>query len=100
MKEKQSTKEVFIRAYKEKKKVFLTYYSGEFRLVVTKLCVPIQYINSVSKLECDCYYFFWDEKAEVGDRLFGLSPEDIVLLELSDDNYDPNDYIVPNMSEA
>ena len=100
MEEKHSTKDVFIRAYKEKKKVLLTYFGGEYNLSNTKLCVPIQYINSNSKLECDSYYFFWDEEAEVGDRLFGLSPEDIISLEVSDDNFNPNDYIIPDMSEV
>lgn len=99
MKDKESTKEDFIKARKENKKVILTYFSGEYRLFFTKLCVPIQYIRPMNSLEND-YYYFWDEQSDVGDRLFGLPPEDIVYLELSDENYDPNDYIIPNTSEV
>jgi len=99
MKEKQYTKEAFIKARKEKKKLLLTYFGGEYRLFLTKLCVPIQYVNSGNELEND-YYYFWDEQADIGDRLFGLPPSDIMYIELTEENYDPNNYIIPNTSEV
>jgi len=99
MKDKISTKEAFIKARTERKKVFLTYFSGECRLFLAKLCVPIQYVCPVSEFEND-YFYFWDEQAEIGDRLFGLSLDDIELLDLSDENFDPNNYIMPNASEV
>ena len=99
MKEKQYTKETFIRARKEKKKVLLTYFSGEYKLFLTKLCVPINYVHSGIDLDND-YYYFWDEQADIGDRLFGLPPSGIKYLELTEESYDPNDYIVPNTSEV
>ena len=98
MKEKQGTKEAFTRARKETKKVLLTYFSGEFSLFLTKLCIPIQHVHSLTEYDND-FYYFWDEQGDVGDRLFGLMPSDIVYLELSDDSFDPSDYIVPNLSE-
>ncbi|MBN2589330.1 MAG: hypothetical protein JXA96_05685 [Sedimentisphaerales bacterium] len=99
MKEKESTKEAFIKARKERKKIFLTYFSGKYSLFFTKLCVPIQYVRPINEFEHD-YFYFWDEQADVGDRLFGLPLEDISYLELSDENYNPNDYIITNTSEV
>ncbi len=99
MKNKTGIKESFIKACKERNKILLTYFSGEYRLFYTKLCIPLQYVCAMNEYENE-YYYFWDEQAEVGDRLFGLPVDDIVLLELSDENYNPNDYIIPNVSEV
>ena len=99
MKEKQSTKDAFIKANTEKLKVLVTYFSGEYSLFLTKLCVPIQYVCAVNEQDQD-YFYFWDEQAEVGDRLFGLPLQDIAYLELSDEKFDPNDYIISNISKA
>lgn len=99
MKEKQGTKDAFIQARKEKKKVILTHFSGEYSLFLTKLCIPIQHALPVTEFDFD-YYFFWDEHADVGDRLFGLPLSDIVNLEIADEIFDPNDYILPNMSDV
>lgn len=99
MKDKISTKEAFIKARTERKKIFLTYFSGERRLFLAKLCVPIQYVCPANEFEND-YFYFWDEKAEVGDRLFGVLLDDIELLDLSNENFDPNNYIMPNVSEV
>ena len=98
MKEMQSTKEAFVKARKENKKVLLTYFSGEYSLFLTKLCIPVQQVHPVAEFE-SYYYYFWDEQADVGDRLFGLPLSDIRYLELTDEHYNPNDYIIPNTSE-
>jgi hypothetical protein len=99
MKEKQDTKEAFTKARKESKKILLTYFSGEFSLFLTKLCIPIQYVHPETELEHG-YYYFWDEQADVGDRLFGLPESEIIYLEFSGENYDPNDYIIPDTSDV
>ena len=97
MKDKKNTKEIFIKARKERKKILLTFFSGQYSLFYTKLCIPIQYIHPINEYEHD-YFYFWDEQADAGDRLFGLPPEDIVIIEATEENYDPNDYIIPNVS--
>lgn len=93
------TKETFVKALKGKKKLLLTYFSGEYSLFLTKLCVPIQHSKPIAEFEND-NYFFWDEQADIGDRLFGLPLSDIAYMELTDESYNPDDYIVTNLSDA
>lgn len=90
--------EVFIQATKNKMKLILTYFSGEQSLYLTRLCVPIQFNRSDSEDIYDCYYF-WDSEAEVGERLLALSPSQIAYMELSDETFDPADYIIPQSNE-
>ena len=86
--------DIFIQATENKKKVILTYFSGEQSLYLTRLCVPIQYNCSASEDAPDCYYF-WDSEADVGERLLALSPSQIAYMELSDEIFDPAEYIIP-----
>lgn len=99
MKEIQSTKEAFVKARKEKKKILLTYFSGEYNLFLTKLCIPVQQVHPVAEFE-SFYYYFWDEQADVGDRLFGLPHSEIKYIELTEEDYDPNDYILPDTNNV
>jgi len=85
--------EIFIQATKDKKKIILTYFSGEQSLYLTRLCVPIEFNRSDSEDISDCYYF-WDSEAEVGKRLLALSPSQIAYMESSDETFDPADYII------
>ena len=89
--------DIFIQAVKDRKKVILTYFSGFQNLYLTRLCVPIHFSPSGSEdNNTDCYYF-WDSEADVGERLLALTPSDIAYMELSDDIFDPNDYIIPEI---
>jgi len=99
MQKKLSTKEAFIKARNEKKKVLITYFSGEYSLFLTKLCVPVQLVPPIAEFEND-YYYFWDDQADVGSRIFGLAPSEIAYLELTDEVFDPNNYIASNTSEV
>jgi hypothetical protein len=54
----------------------------------------VDYGKPDSKNDSDCYYF-WVEYAQVGERMLGLHPSQIKYMELSDDVFDPADYIIP-----
>lgn len=86
--------DIFIEATKDRKKIILTYFSGQKSFYLTRLCVPIQFSPSDSKEDSDWYYF-WDSEAEVGERLLALPPSEIAYMELSDEIFDPADYIIP-----
>ena len=86
--------DIFIQATESKKKLIVTYFSGERSLYLTRLCVPIQFSRSDSEDTPDCYYF-WDSEADVGERLLALPPSQIAYMELSDETFDPADYIIP-----
>jgi hypothetical protein len=86
--------DVFIQAVKNKKKVILTFFSGQQYLYLTRLCVPVQFTSSEKGNSSKCYYF-WDSEADVGERLLALKPSQITYMELSDETFDPADYIIP-----
>ena len=86
--------DTFIQAAKERKKVILSYFSGQNSLFLTKLCIPIQFCPSETENSSDCYYF-WDPEAELGERLLGLFPSEIANMLLSDEIFDPAKYIIP-----
>jgi hypothetical protein len=98
MQKNQHTEDIFIKAQEVKKKLLLTYFSGEHNLFLTKVCVPLRHLDPISEKGPD-FYYFWDENGDVGDRLFGLPPSDIKYMELTDETYNPKDYIVPSESE-
>ena len=91
---KQSKVEVFIKARREKKKLLMTYSSSEHGSFLTKVCVPIQYVGPLSEHGSE-YFYFWDEQSDIGERLFGLPPSEIEHMELTEEFFDPNNYILP-----
>lgn len=86
--------EKFMQAVKERKKVILTYFSGEYNLNLTKLCVPLQYSPSGRGQDSN-YYYLWDSEADVGERILGLPVSQIMYMELSNDTFEPDEYIIP-----
>lgn len=86
--------DVFIQAVKDKKKIILTYFSGQQYLYLTRLCVPVQFSSADMEEGSECYYF-WDSDADTGERLLALSPSQITNMVLSDETFDPADYIIP-----
>ena len=93
---KQDVKNIFLKACTERKKILLTYFSGQNNLFLTKLCVPIRCFGPISE-SVTVFYYFWDEESDVGDRLFGVSPSDIKYMEITDEPFEPRDYIVPSI---
>ena len=85
--------DTFVEATKSKRKIILTYFSGEQNLYLTKLCVPVEY-TPPDENETRGYYYFWDPKGEVGERILGLQSSQIVYMELSDETFNPTEYIV------
>lgn len=101
MKKKLSTKEAFIKAQNDKRKVLVTYFSGVSNLFLTKLCIPMQ----IQSIELDPSYptelfYFWDKEAEEDEQIFSLPLSEVKYIELSDELYNPNDCVVPNASKA
>jgi hypothetical protein len=83
---------VYQQAVKNHNKIIITYYSGQENLYMTRLCVPLYYNQPFSNGSSDCYYF-WDEDADVGERILSLVPSQIQLIQISDETYNPAEYI-------
>ena len=87
--------DIFMQAVKERRKVIVTYFSGEYNLHLTKLCVPLRYSPPDAGGE-SAFYYSWDSEGDVGGRVLALSSSQIIYLELGDETFDPNEYIVPH----
>jgi len=85
---------IFIQAVKNSKKILLTYYNDELNLHLTRICVPVDQSKSDLTGNSD-YYYFWIEYAPIGERMLGLHPSQIKYMELSDEVFNPADYITP-----
>jgi hypothetical protein len=89
--------DIFIQAVTNRKKVILTYYSGIKKFYLTVICVPLRYSLPDSNGGPENYYF-WDEVADIGKRLLELSPSQMVLMQISDETYNPSDFICSEAS--
>ena len=96
MQNNQIKEEIFIKAQKERKKILLTYLNKEQTFFLTKICIPLQHIQIISENGSD-FYYFWDEQADIGDRIFGMASSEIKYIEMTSETYNPNNYIVPNV---
>ena len=86
--------DIFIQAVKSNKKILLTYYDDELNLYLTRLCIPMNYGKPGSEGGSD-YYSFWVEYAQISERALDLYPSQIKYMELSDEVFNPADYITP-----
>jgi len=89
----------FVQAVKDRRKVIVTYFSGEYSLYLTKLCVPLQYSPPSGGEDSDCYYL-WDPEGDIGTRVLALPPSQVMYMELSDDTFKPDEYIIPERDRA
>ena len=82
----------FMQAISEKRKVVLTHFtSSQEECDVTRLCVPVDY-RSVRHSD---YFYVWDPQANIGERLLGLPIWQVKSIELSEETFDPSEYITP-----
>jgi hypothetical protein len=87
--------DVFVQAVKEQKMLIVTYSAGEYSLSLTRLCVPLEYSPSGAGDDSGCYYF-WDSEADTGERILVLPSSQIVYIQLSNETFDPAEYIIPH----
>ncbi len=87
-----SQHEIFVEAVRKKRKVIITFFSGIQNLYLTKLLVPLKYISSGSDGGVS-HYFFCDLEADTNECLITLSSSMIQFMEVSEDYFDPDDYI-------
>ena len=87
---------VFVRAIKDNRKVKLVFLSDAGGTKVEKLCGPMLYspsfVGDETADESDCYYF-WDFESGSGKHVLGFPPNKIVSLELTEQAFDPAEFI-------
>jgi len=87
-----SQHEIFVEAVRKKRKIIITYFSGTQNLYLTKLLVPLKYISSGSEGGVS-HYFFCDLETDTNECLITLPSSMIQFMEVSEDYFDPGDYI-------
>jgi len=87
-----SQHEIFVEAVRKKRKILITYFSGTQNLYLTKLLVPLKYISSGSDGGLS-HYFFCDLESNTNECLITLSSSMVQFMEVSEDYFDPGDYI-------
>jgi len=88
--------DIFVSALRDKRKLFLSFLSSKNNLYSTKLCIPVSYSPPDSKDDSE-YYRIWDSESEVGERLIDLPASGILYMELSSENFTPDEYILPDL---
>ena len=87
---------VFVRAIKDKRKVKLVFLSDAGGNKAEKLYGPLLYSPPIAGDETgdksDCYYF-WDSESRSGKRFLGFSSNKIVSMELTEQSFDPAEFI-------
>jgi len=87
---------IFVSAFRDKRKLFLTFLSSKNNLYSTKLCIPVSYSPPDSTDDSE-HYYIWDPESKVGERIIDLPASRIQQMELSSENFTPDEYILPDL---
>ena len=79
--------DIFVKAIRGKKKVKLTFFHNEHGDIRDGLFGPIFYSTTIAGEDSDCYYL-WDFENGIGNNFLGLSPSQIVRMELTKKPFD------------
>jgi len=85
---------IFMRATREGRRVRVSHSMEGNAVIFTKVYIPLDYTSSSSEVKSNCYYF-WDPNGKVGERCVTLLASQIKRMELTDEVFDPTQYIVP-----
>ena len=85
--------DIFVRAIVQTKKIALTFVDNESRSNVVKRCIPVDYSSGRRARDSSELYCFWDFESGQKDCLFSLPPDAIVAMELTDEEFDPKDFV-------
>jgi hypothetical protein len=92
--------DVFMRAIEQKRKLKVTWIGSGGQFSSAGLCVPIESRRVGSplpaELDSDCYYV-WNPTGRLGRRLLRLIPSQIIAMELTEESFDPDEYITPEI---
>src|SRR6266498_5042022 len=87
------SKEQFIQAIHDKRKIRLTFYSKEDRSTLVRTCAPMDFGPSRrAKLKNDRFHF-WDYDSDARVHTLSLSPEQIANIEVLNEHFDPREFI-------
>jgi hypothetical protein len=84
----------FIAAIHSKHKVRLTFYSKEDKGPITRTCAPMDYGPSRRAIaDKSDRFHFWDYDSDTGNHTLSLLPDQINLIEVLGDTFDPADFV-------
>jgi len=82
----------FIEAINTKKKVWVRLYSPADKGVIERVCAPMDYGPGVEVSDGLNRYWLWDYARNADSRTLGLTPQQIVDLQVLGEVFDPADF--------
>lgn len=82
----------FIEAIQEKKKVWLSFYSIADSGVLDRVCAPMDYGPGGEVQDGLNRYWFWDYENTTGSHILGLTPQQVVDLQVLGKDFNPADF--------
>jgi hypothetical protein len=84
---------VFISALHARMKVILTFHSQEDRSSLIRTCAPMDFGPSRRVKDSMDRYHFWDFDSDKKSHTLSLKVEQIIVLELHAESFDPAEFI-------
>lgn len=89
----------FIQAIKDKNKVRVNFYSKEDNDILERICAPMDYGPSRRANNGPDKYHFWDYESDKGPHTLSLLPEQVEVIEVLEERFNPADFIDWSVAE-
>jgi len=83
----------FLQAIKEKRKVWVKFYSHADSGVLERSCAPMEYGPGAAKDGLNRYWL-WDASSNAVNRTLSLTPQQIVDFSVLGEGFDPAQFVV------
>jgi hypothetical protein len=87
------TREIFIRAIHEKRKVRVTFFSKEDSGTLTRVCAPMDFGPSRRAHVKNNRFHLWDYESDSGMHTLSLEPEQIQCIEILNECFTPQEFV-------
>jgi hypothetical protein len=95
-----STLDSFVKAIRERKIVIVRFFSKEDGMTTERKCVPLDYGPSRrARLKNDRFHF-WDLESDKGSHVLSLNPEQVKMIIILDDRFQPEEIVVWNTKKS
>lgn len=85
---------VFIKAIRERRLVIVHFFSKEDNRIIERKCVPLDYGPSRRAKMKNNRFHFWDLESDKGSHVLSLNPEQVKMLIILDDKFQPEQIVV------
>jgi len=87
------TKDNFIRAIHEKRKIRVTFFSKEDAGTLTRVCAPMDFGPSRRAKVKNNRFHMWDYESDAAMHTLTLNPDQIQCIEVLDECFEPSEFV-------